>query len=86
MTCAYAPIIALAACCVYYLLLFHELGVGAVVDDVATEDGGSQDSIDFFGIDILELAVQDKLVARGTNSDSGLFTKEDKGENIAKLQ
>lgn len=69
-----------------YLLLLHQLSVGAVVDDVATKDGGSQDSINFFGVDVLELAVENKVVSSGANGDGGPLAKQNKGENIAKLQ
>lgn len=40
-----------------YLLLLHELGIGAVIDDISTENRSGQDGVDFFGIDILKLAI-----------------------------
>jgi hypothetical protein len=47
------------------LLLLHELGVGTIVDNVTTEDGGGEGRVDFFGVDITQLAVEDELVALG---------------------
>lgn len=68
-----------------YLLLLHELGVGAIIDNIAAKDGSSQDSIDFFGVDVLKLAVEDKVVASRPNSNGGALSEEDKGENVAML-
>jgi hypothetical protein len=69
-----------------YLFLLHQLGVGAIVDDITAEDGSSQDSVDFLGVDILELSVEDKIVSGRTNSDGGFFAKEDKGEDVTMLR
>lgn len=55
------------------LLLLHELGVGAVVDNIGTEDGSGEGAVDFFGVDILELAVEDEVVALSTETDSCLL-------------
>lgn len=68
-----------------YLLLLHQLSIGAIVDDIATKDRGSQNSIDFLGVDVLELAVEDKVVSSRANGDGGPLAKQNKGENIAKL-
>ena len=68
-----------------YLLLLHKLGVGAVVDNIAAKDGRSEVGVDFLSVDILELAVEDKVVSGGANSDSGLLSEEDKGKNISIL-
>lgn len=68
-----------------YLLLLHELGVRAIVDNIAAEDGSSQDGVDFFSVDILKLAVEDKVVAGGSNSDGGSLSEENKCENVAML-
>lgn len=48
-----------------YLLLLHELSIGAIVDDVTTEDGGSEGGVNLFGIHITKLAIEDELVALG---------------------
>lgn len=68
-----------------HLLLLHQLGVGAVVDDIASEDGGGQDGVDILSVDILELSVEDKVVSSRANSHGGLLAEENKGENIAIL-
>ena len=68
-----------------YLLLLHELGVGAVVDDILAEDGGGERVVDFFSVDILQLAIEDEVVALGSQADGGLLAQEDKGEDIAVL-
>ena len=68
-----------------YLLLLHELGVGAVVDDILAEDGGGERVVDLLSVDILQLAVEDKVVALGSQADGGLLAQQDKGEDIAVL-
>lgn len=68
-----------------YSLLLHELAVGAVVDDILSEDGSSQNTIDLFSIDVLLLAVQDELVSLWANEDGGLLSEEYEGKDIAKL-
>lgn len=67
------------------LFLLHELGVGAVIDNIASEDGSGQNSVDLFGIDVLELAVENEVVSGRANSDSRLLAEEDKGEDITML-
>lgn len=47
------------------LLLLHELGIGAIVDNVATENRGGERRVDFFGVDIAQLAIENELVALG---------------------
>jgi hypothetical protein len=46
--------------------LLHELGIGTVVDNTASEDRRSELAVDFFGVDILKFSIQDKLVAIDT--------------------
>ena len=67
------------------LLLLHQLSIGAVVNDILAKDRGGQDGIDFFGADITNLAVQDKLVAVGADADSCPAAEKDEGEDIAVL-
>lgn len=69
-----------------YLLLLHELRVGAVVHDIASKHRRSQNSVDLLGVDVLELAIEDKVVSVGTNSDSGLLSKQNEGEDISVLK
>jgi hypothetical protein len=70
---------------VSHLLLFHELGVGAIIDDILAEDRSGENGVDFLGTHILELAVEDEVVSGRANSDSGFLSEEDKGEDIAVL-
>lgn len=55
------------------LLLLHQLGVGTVIDDITTKHRSGQDGVDFLSIDVLELAVENKVVARGAYCDRGLL-------------
>lgn len=43
--------------------LFHKLGVGTIVDHIRPENRSRQWTIDLFRIDILKLAIEDKLVS-----------------------
>lgn len=70
---------------VSHLLLFHELGVGAVIDDILAKDRSSENGVDLLSTHILELAVEDEVVSSRANSDSGFLSEEDKGEDIAVL-
>jgi hypothetical protein len=45
------------------LLLFHELRVRTVVDDIAPKHRCGKGTIDLLGVDILELSVEDEVVA-----------------------
>ena len=67
------------------LLLLHELRVGAVVDDILAEYGGCKDGVDVLGADVLDLAVQDELVALGSEVYGGLFAEKDEGEAVSVL-
>lgn len=69
-----------------YLLLFHELGIGAVVDDILAENRGSEDAVDLFGAHVAKFAVEDEIVALGANTYGRLLAEEDEGENIAMLR
>lgn len=68
-----------------HLLLLHQLGIGAVVDNVLAKDRGSERAVDLLGIDILVLAVEDEVVALGVEADRHLAAKEDEREDIAVL-
>lgn len=65
--------------------LLHELAIGAIVNDVASEDRSGQGTVDLFSVDVLGLAVQDELVALGADVDGGLLAEEDKGKDVAEL-
>jgi hypothetical protein len=70
--------------CTYFLLL-HKLRVGAVVHDILSEDGCAEWRVDLLGVEILDLAVQDEVVARGIETYSHLAAKKYESENIAIL-
>ena len=71
--------------CAAYFLLLHELRIWYVVDDAFTKDRRRQDGVDFLGVHIFDLCIQDKLVAFGPKVDSDLPTKKNEGEDIAVL-
>lgn len=68
-----------------HLLLLHELGVGAVVDNILSKDGSGEDGVNLLGADVLELSVENKVVSGGSNGNGGLLAEKDKGEDIAEL-
>lgn len=67
------------------LLLLHQLGVGAVVDNILAEDRSSERAVDLLGVDVLELSIEDEVVALGVEADSHLATEENKGKDVAIL-
>lgn len=48
-----------------YLLLLHELRVGAVVYDILSEHRRRKWRVDFLSADVLELAIEDEVIALG---------------------
>lgn len=46
-----------------YFLLLHEFGVGTVIDNIRSEDGRCKLAVDFFGVDVLQLAIEDEFIA-----------------------
>ena len=71
---------------VRYLLLLHELGVGAIVNHVATKNRGGEWRVDFLGANVTKLAIKDKVIALGAEIDRGLLAEKNKGENVAILR
>jgi hypothetical protein len=69
-----------------HLLLLHKLRVRAVVDDVLAENRGGQRGVDFLGVDILDLAIENEVVAFSVQTHSHLAAEEDEGEHIAVLR
>lgn len=69
-----------------HLFLLHEFGVGAVIDDVLAKHRRCQDRVDVLGGDILDLSVEDELVALCSNVDGSLLAEQDEGENVAKFR
>lgn len=52
---------------------------------MSTKDGGGEWRVDLLGANVLELAVQDKIVSFCSKKHGSLFTKKDKSEYIAIL-
>lgn len=69
-----------------YLLLLHKLRVGAVVDNILAKDGGGERCVDLLRVDVLDLSVQDEVVALGVEHDGHLATEKDKSEDISVLR
>lgn len=68
-----------------HLLLLHQLGVGAVVDNIFAKDGRRQHTVDQLGIDIAQLPIEDELVALSTQIHRRLLPQEYKREYITVL-
>lgn len=46
-----------------YLLLLHKFRIGTIVDYIRSEDGCCKLAVDFFGIDVLQLPIENELIA-----------------------
>lgn len=68
-----------------HLLLLHELGVGAVIDNILAKDGSGEDGVNLLSRDVLEFSVENKVVSGGAHGNGGFLAEEDKGEDIAEL-
>jgi hypothetical protein len=68
-----------------HLLLFHEFGIGAVVDHILAKHRGSKDSVDILGAHIANLAVEDELIPRGSHAHCCLLAEEDERKDVAML-
>jgi hypothetical protein len=68
-----------------HLLLFHKLRVGAVVDDVLAKHRRAQRGVDLLGVDVLDLAVENEVVALGVEAHGHLAPEQDEGEDVAVL-
>ena len=68
-----------------HLLLLHDLGVGAVVDDILAKDRCGERVVDLLSVDVLQLAIENEVVAFGAEADGGLLAQEDESENITVL-
>ena len=67
------------------LLLLHKFGVGAVVDNVFSEHGSGERTVDLLRIGVLQFRVEDKVIAFGTDVYSRLLPQENKCKDIAVL-
>jgi hypothetical protein len=68
-----------------YFLLLHQFGVRAVIDYVLSKDRCSQDSVDFFCVDILQLAIENEVVAFSPQIYRSFLAQENERETIAIL-
>lgn len=68
-----------------YLLLFNELGIWAVVHNIRPEDRRGQLAIDFLGIDVLQLSIENELVAIRSEVYGRLLAQENECEDIPML-
>jgi hypothetical protein len=57
------------------LFLFHQFRVGAIIHDILSENRGTEDGVDLLGIHILELAIQDELIALCSQINCCLLAK-----------
>jgi hypothetical protein len=69
-----------------YLLLFHQLRIRTIVDNILAENWCGKGAVNILGVDMAEFAIQDELVALGANIDSSFLAEQDKGENVAILE
>lgn len=69
-----------------HLLLLHELRIRAIIDDVLAKDGRAERCVDLLRIDVLDLSVQDKVVALGVQAHRHLATEEHEREDVAILR
>lgn len=67
------------------LFLFHQFGVWAVIDNILAKDRRSQDGINLLRIDILQLAIENKVIALSPQVHRSLLPQQYKRENIAIL-
>ena len=68
-----------------YLLLLHELCIGAIIDDILAKYRCRKRGVNLFSIHVLYLAVENEVVARGIQTHRHLAPEQDKGEDIAIL-
>ena len=57
------------------LLLLHQFGVWAIVNHILSKDRGGQDSVDFLRIHILQLSIENKVVALPPEVYGGFLSK-----------
>lgn len=68
-----------------HLLLLHQLGIGAVVYHISTENRSSQWAVDFFCRYILPFAIQNEIVSLCSKNHGSASAKENEGKGIAIL-
>lgn len=66
-------------------LLFHELRVRTVVDDIAAKYGDRERAINLLGVDVLKLSVENEFVAIEPEIAGDFPAKECEGEDVTIL-
>ena len=46
--------------------MLHKFRIRTIVDNIRSEDGRCKLAVDFFGVDILQLSIEDELIALDT--------------------
>lgn len=67
------------------LLLFHELGIRAIINDVFPKAGSRQHRVNFLSVDIFEFPIQDELIPLWSKVDCNFPAQQNERENIAIL-
>lgn len=67
-------------------LLLHEFRVGAVIDNIAAENGSCQGAVYLLGVGILKTTVENEIVAIDTKTACNISTEKNKCEHIAVLE
>ena len=68
-----------------HLLLLHQLRVRTVIHHVLAKDWGRERTVNLLRIDILQLPVQNEIVALGAQTHSRLLAQKNEGEDLAVL-
>jgi hypothetical protein len=67
------------------LLLLHELGIGTIVYDIFSKHGGGKGAVNFLGVEILQLCIENEIVSFGSDVYRRLLSEKNKGEDVAVL-
>lgn len=68
-----------------YLFLLHQLVIGTIVDDILPKHGRRERTVYLLGIHILQLPIQDEIIAFCPQTHGCLLAQQDKGKDIAVL-
>jgi hypothetical protein len=68
-----------------YLLLLHQLGVGAVIHHVRSKNRGGERAVNLLGVDMAQFPVENEVVASSAHVHSRLLAEKYKGEDITVL-
>lgn len=67
------------------LFLFHQLRIRTIVHYALAKDRSRKRAVDFLRVDILQLSVENELVAFLPKTHCRLFPQENKGKNFTIL-